>query len=389
MNSDPRLLAYLDEYGDPNLSVEKPGVTNHYIITAVIVRPDNLGTVEATLAEISHQYFSGAEIKSSSIGSNDARRIAILEALNETPFNARVLSVDKAQLSNSGGLIYKRSFIKYLHGRLYQKLFVAHPVLDLSVDEHGSKEFMDGFVDYVNRRHVQNDLFSSHAMAYVASDKNRPLQLADLIAGSLARVLDPKKVSDNAKRILDLLRPQILSLEHWPPRMRGVVDDLDASEEQEDRIRQLSRRAAYAYLEEHYDSEHPDIRLRVEVLRFLLFRLDMQEPGTYVSTTLILEAIGETIGIEISDTVLRTNAIGPLRDAGVLIVSGPSGYKIGDRSADFRDFVAEVDRRVSPQLKRISIMRDAVKSTTLNELDILSGGYEHLSEAISAIKGST
>jgi len=381
-------LSFLDEYGDTSLAVEKSGVTTHYIIAAIVLNTENVELIRDALTHISDKYFSGGEVKSSSIGKKDARRIAILEKLADLPFHAHVQSVDKSRLSKTSGLIYKRSFIKYLHGKLYDRLFKAFPSLSLTIDEHGSKEFMKGFVKYVHENHIQSDLFSSYSIGFERSSVEPILQLADLVAGSLARVFDPKKLSPNAHRILELLGERVMTLEHWPPRMRGFRASPRESGDLDDKVELLSRRSALKYLETNYHETYPDIVLRVEVLRYLLYRLDVQSTGTYVSTHSILDAVEEITENEISDTSLRANVIGPLRDAGILIVSGASGYKIADSTEDVRRFVGEVDRRVSPQLKRIGMMRDMVRSTTMDELDIFEGEYSYLADAVAAVRGS-
>src|SRR5690606_4200483 len=110
---------FIDEYGTPSLAVDKGGVTTHYIIAAVLIDPKVQQDVEAQILEIASNYFSGGEIKSSSVGKNDARRLEVLEKVATLRFHLHVLSVDKRSLLGSAGLVYKRPFIKYMHGRLY------------------------------------------------------------------------------------------------------------------------------------------------------------------------------------------------------------------------------------------------------------------------------
>ncbi|GAB5521269.1 MAG: hypothetical protein RhofKO_35200 [Rhodothermales bacterium] len=382
-------LAFLDEYGDTSLAVEKSGVTTYYIIAAVVVSPEDADCVRTSLRSVSAAHFSGREMKSSAIGKNDARRIKVLEKLVGLPYHVHIQAVDKSRLAQDSGLIYKKSFIKYLHGRLYQSLFRAHPSLSLTLDEHGSREFMDSFERYIHANHVTSDLFSNYDVSFARSDTDPILQLADLIAGSLARIFDPKKMSENGHRILNLLSGRILTLEHWPPRLRGYIAVPETSDEMDAKVALLARRSALEYLESHYDSTHPDITLRVEVLRYLLYRLDVQTSGTYVSTRDILNVVAETTGENYTEIYLRANVIGPLRDAGMLIISGSSGYKIADCSGDVQLFVSEVARRVSPQLKRIGTMRDMIRSTTLDELDIFDGEYSFMADAVEAIRKSS
>ena len=76
--------------------------------------------------------------------------------------------------------------------------------------------------------------------------------------------------------------------------------------------------------------------------------------------------------------------IQPLRDAGVLIVSKRTGYKLPISSDDLREFVIEVDHRVTPQVKRLQIMRDKVRTATLGRIDILSD-HGHLDTILDAL----
>ncbi len=377
---------FIDEYGTPDLAVDKSGVTTHYIVAAVLVAPDSREDVEAGVLEISSKYFSESEIKSSSVGKDDTRRLRVLKDIAELPFHLHVLSVDKRSIFKSGGLVYKRPFIKYMHGRLYRFLFAAHPRIALVIDQHGSKEFMRGFVKYIEIAHVQPDLFSIHSTRFADSEEEIILQIADFCAGSFARVFDPKKMSTAATEVLSVLRPKVLMAEHWPPRMRGFSISVNETDGADAKVRSLSHRSALTYLENNYNTSDPDLNLRVEVLRYLLFRLDHDAPGSYVPTNEILRSIREVAGMEVSDTVLRAKAIGPLRDDGVMIVSGGQGYKIADCTLDVRSFVSEVDRRVVPQLKRLGIMRDGVLSTTSGEVDILNGGLEYLARAIESVR---
>ena len=86
-------------------------------------------------------------------------------------------------------------------------------------------------------------------------------------------------------------------------------------------------------------------------------------------------------------TRLRADLVGPLRDAGVMVVSSPSGgYKLAASVADLRAFAQEVDRRVVPQLKRLGLMRKAVLGTTQGAVDILGEGQLHLAGAIEAVE---
>jgi hypothetical protein len=57
-------------------------------------------------------------------------------------------------------------------------------------DEQGSEEFQRSFVNYIRERHM-TDLFWASDFTTCKSSENVLVQIADVIAGSLARKIDP------------------------------------------------------------------------------------------------------------------------------------------------------------------------------------------------------
>ena len=184
-----RELAYIDEFGDTNLETTKSGVSSHFIIAAVLISENRRDGLEGNLEKIREKYFQTGEMKSVSVGKNDDRRRKILTQLASLPFKFHALIVDKRELWKDSGLTYKRSFLKYLHGLVYRKLFTAFPDLIVTADEHGSSDFMNGFIQYVDNNH-KPDLFTHGEFQFSTSDKAPLLQIPDFIAGTLARIYD-------------------------------------------------------------------------------------------------------------------------------------------------------------------------------------------------------
>ena len=383
-------LAFVDEYGDPNLEVTLPGVSNHFIVTAVVLEPSNRDALTGVVRSASQDFFSGSEVKSSSVGRDDARRIRILTRLADADYVVHAVAVDKRRIRGTSGLINREPFVKFMHGMLCRQLFTAHPRVEVTADRYGSTQFMDGFREYVRRNHYQRDLFSQYSFAFVPSDSEPLIQLADFIAGSLARVFDPQKMTRNAQRILDILNDRLVHVMHWPLRQRAFAQPVRLLSPEDDKVRSFSQRAAFRYLEEHYDTRNGDIALRAELLQFLLYRLQYAPEEGYAPAHDLLEALAERTGVEIDQNHMRAELIGPLRDAAVLLVStsGTGGYKLAASVADLKHFSEEVDRRVTPQLRRLGVMRQAVRSATLGSVDILEGEYAYLATAIEAVAES-
>ena len=248
---------------------------------------------------------------------------------------------------------------------------------------------MDRFVEYVQKKHFQSDLFTDLTFGFANSSIERLIQVADLYAGSIARVFDPKKFTQRSREILDIIRPRVVSLEHWPHRMRGYVEPPESSEVSDEKIRIVSNRIALSYLEENYESPLADVRYRCETLGFLLFRLKNIAPGEYTPAHEIVQTINGITGQDLSDPQFRSTIIGPLRDYGVMIVSNSSGYKLVEGPQELSEFVVEVDRRLHPQLTRLAGFRDSVIDATEGEIDIFANHPSYLETAIHSIREST
>jgi hypothetical protein len=66
-----------------------------------------------------------------------------------------------------------------------------------------------------------------------------------------------------------------------------------------------------------------------------------------------------------------SKVVGNLRDKGILVASGRSGYKIPTSANDLDSFVKHGNRIILPMLNRINVAREAIKLATMNELDLL------------------
>ena len=142
---------YLDEFGNSNLDVSKQGASSHFIIAAILVPESKVKALESGVEIIRKQEFQSGEMKSSSVGKNHTRRARILQKLAKLDFNILLLVIDKHKLSSQSGLKYKTSFYKFLYQRIYEHLRSNISRLRLHNDGMGSREFLNGFVEYAKR----------------------------------------------------------------------------------------------------------------------------------------------------------------------------------------------------------------------------------------------
>lgn len=383
-------FAFVDEYGDPRLATEEPSASTHFIITAIIVDARALDAVRNAADGIRARHFQKGEMKSSLVKSDDNRRARILQDLVPLDFHFYSLAVDKSELRKDGGLAYKTSFLKFIHGALYNTLYRRFPNLAVIADEYGRPEFMQGFIRYVKDNKIP-DLFRNSDFHFHPSKTEPLLQVADFLTGTLARVFDPKKLSPQANRFLEILEPKTLRIEEWPPTPRVIRPDIfDKSDSPHDyTIRNYCLNQAAHFFADHKAPKADEVQYQVEALKHLLYVFRFINSQKYVATVELLAALTDA-GLPPIDThSLRTNVIAKLRDAGVILASSQQGYKIPYGISDIRDFVEHGERIVVPMLNRIQTAREHILTMTKKEVDILSGDkYEKLRELLKSINST-
>ena len=349
----------------------------------------DIGALRFAAERIRRRHFQTGEMKSSSVGKEDERRKKILDDISRLDIRTYTLAVDKRELSREGGLAHKQSFFKFLNRRMYERLYRVYEDATLVADEHGSEKFMNSLKSYIDRE-IPPNLFTLRSFSFSDSRAEVLLQVADFISGSLARALDPGKLSPEAKPILDLIAKRSIGLETWPPR--SLPDpELFADETPDGRHDELIRRhclrQAENFLERNRNLRDGDdhTRAQVEVLLFLLFKLQYVNERKFVWTHEILKHLASHVGIQMSAHQVRSTVIAPLRDADVILASSPRGYKIPVSEKDMAQFVAHTASIVPPMLDRLRRARNELKMVSLGELDILaSPGLAHLRSLVEA-----
>ena len=105
-----KYTAYADEFGNNSFKFDTQGT--HFIIATVIVKPDNIISLELAVDEIRriHKFQTG-ELKSNKVGPDTKRRIRILNDIVKLDFSIYAVVVDKRELEGKG-FHYKKSFYK-------------------------------------------------------------------------------------------------------------------------------------------------------------------------------------------------------------------------------------------------------------------------------------
>jgi len=215
--------AFADESGNNSFDFKSQGT--HFVVAAIIVAEHNLKFLEHEIERIRKYYFQTGEMKSSTIANNHQKRIKILNEVSQLPFITYAVVVNKQELWGEG-FKYKKSFYKYLNGLVYKELYYTYPKLILMVDEHGGNDYMKSFKSYVQNNHMVN-LFSGSEFEIVNSTNNILIQLADFMAGTIARCYDVTKISDFSNRFKEIIKPKIGCINEFPPKSKDYSPPID------------------------------------------------------------------------------------------------------------------------------------------------------------------
>ena len=365
--------AFLDAYGDTGLRTEKEGTSIFFIVAAVLVASSDLDDVRTGVDRVRADHFGPGEMKSSGVGGDIDRRIKILDSLSDLPFLIHIDAIDKREVDQDSGLVYKRSFLKYLHGQLYRKLVRAFTKLDVVADEHGSPEFMRGFRDYMTRKHPPN-LFPLATFDFARSSGEPMIQLADFVAGSFARVIDPDKQSPEGRRVLESAGQKVLTIDEWPTQqwIHDTRVDAPAQPGLDFLVKRLSILEAQRFVEEHRDTTDEQRIRQLETIRYLVFYARFINPESYVPTKLLLRILADKGVCPDSEQAFRSGVIAGLRDSGVIIASSSRGYKLPVSAQDLVDLVSTSANVVLPMVERLKRVRDQVLRASEGRFDILA-----------------
>lgn len=366
-----RQYAFVDEFGNPNLDLSVRGATSHFVVISLIVGESKIPVLERKLEEIRQRNFQTGEIRSRLVGKNDLRRKKVLKQLADLDFHVAAVVVDKSKII-SAGLQWKWSFYKFMNGLLYNELYRTFPNLHLTSDVLGSKEFMQSFKSYVEKKHIR-DLFNQADFGFVPSRSNLLIQAADFICGTIARCFDRTVFSRSGLEFMNILGPRIISIGEWPHKFAPLTHDASGEEDPEISaiISQVAINSANRFINDNEGSNETDVVDRIKYLKFLLFHCQWIDSHEWVSTRAIIRnlAVGKTPRIRVR--YIRSRIVAPLRDAGVLVASSSHGYKLPANKRDLIEFVNHSNTIIRPIIERIEKCRQRVLLATTKKFDIL------------------
>lgn len=380
-------FAFIDESGDYSFDFENKDVSTHFIIASILVKESNKEILEQEMEKIRQKYFQADEIQSSKI-ENHHLRIQLLNELKDLPFNIYAYVIDKRKIREDSGITFEKTFIKFMNRLVYDDLNRTFDQLDLVLEEHGTKEFMNDFKNYINEKSVP-DLFNYSTFGFNHSKSEILLQLAGLIAGTIAKGYDQTQDTEDYAHFYKMIKKKIIAINLWPQNYKNYLNDYISRNQDtafDEVIFKQSVNLTLQYLEKNKKSEELDEKIRIDLLKFLLFNL-RENPNEYVFTQEILDNLNAIRVNKINHHYFRSNIVSKLRDSGLLIASSNKGYKLPVCLTDLYDFVNLSSLTIHPMIQRISKCRNQVLLATNNEIDILENNeYDYLKKIIEMEK---
>lgn len=363
--------AYIDEYGAFGFQFEKPNCSTHFIICAIIMEDNEIPVAESGLETIRKKYFQTGEIKSSKVKDNHRRRMIILDEMLKLPFRIYLYVVDKRKIYENSGLKYKQPFYKYLTNQVYEELRVNFRELNIVADEIGTNAFKQSFYSYTRaKQKVTRDLFGEEFnesdLRLVNSKSSLINQLADFIAGSFAYCYDEqKKPLSRGCHYDKKLQPRVNRIKLFPETINTFqINGSAAAANYDASIAETCFRKAKVYIEQNRASEESEVKQRVIVLEYLLFRFMNNAYRKYIPTQELINQLSYSGYPKCSILSFRNKIIAPLRDAEVVISSSKNGYKIPSTEEELCAFVNHGKTIIMPMLSRLKKCNDVISNGT-------------------------
>lgn len=376
MNKE-RIYAYVDEFGAYGFDFNKDHVSTHFIVAAAIVNEIDKEQVISSVEKIRKQYFQNGEMKSRQIGSNHKRRKTILDQLLLLPIRYIILVVDKEKIFENGGLRKSKSvFYKFLNEHLYQTLRNSYSNVCISADETGNNEYQQSFISYIKKKTnaTQLSLLDESAFGFDNSKQNVLIQVADVIAGSIAYNFDrKKKLIADGNDYVTYIAQKTNMIKHFPRKFEEMIEDTASFKTGEDdpQIMSICYRKAASVLQELENKDNDDYKVQFLVLNYLLFRFTSNSTRTYISTDELKHFLCDN-GFEIkSDQTFRNKVIGKLRDRGVILASSKKGYRIPKCTKDIENYINHDKNVILPMIDRLKKCYEGIKTGSNGEIDLL------------------
>lgn len=382
-----KIHAFLDESGAFGFNFNTKNCSTHLIIACVLIKEDDLNTVSEKVENIRKLYFQSGEIKSSHIKNKlYKKRIEILKRLLELPFNVALLVVDKRKIpENTYIRKYKKTFYKFIYRQLYTALISKIKDISIHSDEIGGTEDLEEFKKYYYKKSDPYSMFHDVDFAFDDSKNSLMVQVADFIAGCVAKCIDESRKCDfDDTDYLSIIREKILYRQNFPWTKETFLTETQFDSDDDKKISEIALLQVDDYLNLHQFSEDIDEKQRVAVLDYLRFRFISNQFRKYISTKELINNL-VCLGYDrMNASTFRMKIIANLRDNGVIISSSSSGYKIPCKVSEVYDFINHGRNVILPMLHRLRTCNETIRLATNGSINLFERAeYKQLSDLLN------
>ena len=209
------MLVFVDESGDPGLKLDE-GSSKYFIVTLVIFEDfqDALDLdTRISLLRKELQFPEHFEFKFNRLHPDYRKKF--LDAISPYPFLYFGIVINKQKLFGKG-FQFKSSFYKYTCQLVFEN---AKPYLNnaiVVIDGSGSKDFRRQLEKYLKDRinQYKTEFRYIKKIKIQDSKKNNLLQVADMVAGSVARSYKTEK--KDCKIYREIIRHRENFVQFWP-----------------------------------------------------------------------------------------------------------------------------------------------------------------------------
>lgn len=364
---------FIDEFGNPDLNIEKGGTQPYLIYAAVVIDENELDNAKQVLRIIHDKYFpQNRYLKSKQINNSEKGYVVtvnILTELKRLKHYVYAVVVDKKNLDSKSGLAYKDVFIKYFNGLIARHLYNEDVDTHVCFDKTGWPEFQKELCNYMERKGWGPTLFSNNTYTLSDDQTEEPLlQIADFYAGIFGKYYCGKYDENRSKVIHDGFIRKISIIDWFP---RTIVPMFAADAAFDSNYNKEITRIAIASAESYLNTHSNDI-VGCELIRYVL-QETRRNPMRLISSKEIKTNL-KARNVEIGDPIVK---ISELRDEGVLLISpiGKKGYKIPNNEQEIAEFYNRLIGNVQPQLKRCYLLNKVLFEKSNGNYNILSS-YE-------------
>lgn len=387
--------AFIDEHGNENLDIDNPGVSDLFIITAIICGDPVLELLEREVESVRKIHFQTGEMKSSTVGNEHLRRRRVLSSLMKTGIKYTTLVINKAEIDKTSGLGYKKSFRKFLPGLIYSRLYKTFSNLTVISDKHGGESFMNSVCDYVATKN-KSSLFENQEFRFADSNDHILIQAADFVSGTWGKILDPT-IEPGIRAVLkDDIKQNAIFVDHWPPSPQSIFAKTDIDSYLNNVVRQQCYQLVQRYISDHLDmaklneEDAIEMELRLAALRYLLYQNDVLDNDDFIYAKRIVAYLKEINLGELTPRRFAGSVISPLRDSGVIIASGSRGYRIPTTVQDIIEFARTTGEKVVPMVARLGMARDQILLASNQSLNIVDAAdYGVINHFIESLRESS